>query len=617
MNTVGLFDVPVVFNDTIKKYSNQNDSKTVTIKEEPTGKDKVFYDVQDYFSLFGGRIVVERTPKEGRFSVVQYLNKSQPVWLTALKVISYLTIIIPVIIASIRISLLRSYGFNIRVISSHNDKLECKLAEELDDIGRARLLMKAYTKNIQNTLSKSDRKIFEKYLIKYSPYLGSHKFNNGVMFGDLKWFNKATFGKRRFKEKFDAFILDLRNSTNRQLPEPAQNTAKKIAILYTGLGGGGHKAPAMAIQAQLKAKGYNVEMVDTDEIGLNYEPKVFGRGFEDIWTEFYQKKGMPKFAQFLWKMHKSLYHPECRKTNQIVRERLEKFNPDLIFTVAHHKPKLAALAYTLNKKMIYVHTDNLFSGQLLGLAQTQAHCGAPLVKFTKPTTAPSDYFENLERPQPIYGGYPRGEGPSRFTSQGVPTVHPTYPEERESKNNLHRHTHHHSKDVKYVRTKRKPPITIRQQLLDLQIPVRPDFQPVTRAEQDGIKRELGIEPSTKVCMVMMGNNGVEGEARNILQKLYAERREAREKLHVFFICGRNKPFADELNRKLREQSFDGTNIKVEVKEFLEAPQMAKVAKSADVWIAKFGGSTSAEALAMRKQVLTVSILNHEWKIGMP
>ena len=61
------------------------------------------------------------------------------------------------------------------------------------------------------------------------------------------------------------------------------------------------------------------------------------------------------------------------------------------------------------------------------------------------------------------------------------------------------------------------------------------------------------------------------------------------------------------------RDFNNSLITAEVKEYLKAPEMAEVAQAADVWIAKMGGSSSAEALAMKKQVLSVSILFHPWE----
>jgi hypothetical protein len=121
---------------------------------------------------------------------------------------------------------------------------------------------------------------------------------------------------------------------------------------------------------------------------------------------------------------------------------------------------------------------------------------------------------------------------------------------------------------------------------------------------------MGLDPSVKICLLMMGNNGIEGQVHSILNIIYEERHDTNERFHLVVICGRNQALANELSSY---NKFEGTSITMDVKGFLEAPQMVKAAQSADVWITKMGGSTSSEALATRKQVLSVSVPGHPWE----
>ena len=437
------------------------------------------------------------------------------------------------------------------------------LARELNDIERAKEISKAYEASILKVLSQSDRGIFERVLLKYCPFLGSPSFDSDLFLQDLKN-QSGVFAADNFKLALKTFLDDLVFDV--KSADQCAKTMRKIAILYTGLGGGGHKAPAMAMRDRLlREEGYQVEMIDTDDIEKDFEPKILGQyGYEDIWTEFYQKKGKPELAVALWDLHDKLYKAEWRKTYEVVRKKLEAFDPDLIFTVAIHKPKLIYLAYRLNKKMIYVYTDNYFNQGFLDIVEMQSRLGKPLIKFTKPVTTPSNYYNALH------------DGPT--TSQ---TFEPTE--------------------------------SFKRQLVDMQIPVRPSFTYVDPETQIEIKKELGINPSAVVCMVAMGNNGVEKEARDILQKIYSERKEAPDPMHFIFICGKNETFATELKGFLQKNSFADSKITVQVEEYLGEKEMAKRAQAADVWIAKMGGSTSAEALVMKKQVLSVSMENHSWE----
>ncbi|MBX9923566.1 MAG: hypothetical protein K2Y01_05590 [Rhabdochlamydiaceae bacterium] len=424
-----------------------------------------------------------------------------------------------------------------------SSSLENKLAEKLDDIDRALVLAKFYEK-IQPSLSYKDRYKFENWLLKHCQILGSVASKEKRLLEEL---DSPAFQDSGLKSQ----IIDFLNQIDREIP--IHKEAKRVAILYTGLGGGGHKAPAIAMKDKLIREKYTVEMIDVDEVEKEFEPKIFGRGHEDIWTEFYQRKGMPTLANFLWKIHHWSYLPQWRKTTQVIRKKLAIFNPNLILTVADHKPQLASIAYSLNRKMIFVHTDNKFTSKLKEIAQIQTIFRNALVKFTKPTTAePISYEKTL----------PKIQG-------------------------------------------------IKNQLIDLQIPVRNGFKKISQQEQNKLKKEMGIDPSVKVCLVMMGNNGIESEVRSILNKICQEKYEAKERLHLIFVCGRNQALAKNLTSY--NKSFSGTAITMDVRGFLEGPEMVKVAQSADIWISKMGGSSSSEALTARKQVLSVSIPSHKWE----
>ena len=457
---------------------------------------------------------------------------------TVFKTILSASLLIPIITAFSKAIPIFSHACKSIVFSN---SLENKLAEKLDDIDRSRVLA-GFCKKIQKTLSNEDQHLFEDWILKYSQLLSNVVSKEERLLEEL---NSPAFQDPGFKTQIIKFL----NEIDREIP--IQKEAKRIAILYTGLGGGGHKSPAIAIKDKLIREKYTVEMIDIDEVEKEFEPKIFGRGHEDIWTEFYQRKGLPTLANFMWKLHHCLYLPEWRKTTQVVRDKLAAFNPNLIFTVADHKPQLACLAYSLNRKMIFVHTDNKFTSKLKEIAQIQTLFKNTLVKFTKPTTAePISYKKTL----------PQIQG-------------------------------------------------IKNQLIDLQIPVRQGFKKISRQEQNELKKEMGIDPSVKVCLVMMGNNGIESEIRSTLKKIYEERYEAKERLHLIFICGKNQALASDLTSHIN--SFNGTTITMDVKGFLEGPQMVKAAQSADVWISKMGGSSSSEALTARKQVLSVSIPSHK------
>ncbi len=493
--------------------------------------------VEKHLGLFRGRSVSEIPLHHGSFQTRE--TALSPFFATVFKIISSPSFIVPAVATcAIAVPLVLRES-KVTVFSS---SLENKLAEKMDDIDRARTLVDFY-KKIQSSLSGEDQRLFENWLLKYCQVLSRSASKEERLLEEL---NTDAFQEADLK----AQIIEFLSSLDKE--ELTAQGEKRIAILYTGLGGGGHKAPASAIKGKLLSEKYTVEMIDTDEIEKEFEPKIFGRGHEDIWTEFYQRKGQPALANFLWKVHHWLYRPEWRKTARVVRDKLIAFRPDLIFTVADHKPQFASLAYSLNRKMIFVHTDNKFSSKLKEIAEIQSIFNNALVKFTKPSMAePVSYRKTL------------------------PNI-----------------------------------LGIQEQIIELQIPVRRGFKQVSSLEQNEIKKEMGLDPSVKVCLIMMGNNGIQGEVYSILNKVYEERHETKERLHLIVVCGRNLALAKELSSYGK---FEGTTITMDVRGFLEESQMVKVAQSADVWLTKMGGSTGSEALATRKQVLSVSVAAHAWE----
>jgi UDP-N-acetylglucosamine:LPS N-acetylglucosamine transferase len=615
MEKIGFFNTHIKL--PVTDYEAKDQSKVKTLNQ-----------IENYLSPFGTRVVLNKDKEVTGFEMsATDRKKDQPLWMTSLKIISYMTIIFPLIVSIVRIGLLHSLGFKVQLFPSRNHALEVKLAEALDDIDQARRLVRAYEKHIEPSLWFNDRKIFEKCLVRYAYGLGSDSFDNGCMFGDLHWFNKKRFiDDKKFKTKFDNFIQEIKKSE----PLPPKNAnvdastasmtakVKRVAVLYTGSGGGGHKAPADAIKKSLSEKGYKVVMIDTDTIAEAFEPKVEELGYEDIWTEKYQRAEDPKAAIALWKEHAKLYHHECRRTNQLVLQQLRDFDPSLIMAVAHHKPKLAHLAYRLNTPMVYVHTDNQFCPPLADIARD--HVGDPskgLIKFTKPETVDDDdffvtlapeyqcpYIANIRELITPYASFASPYSGSRRDSFSctfkngrlvVEIPVPTSP--YSGKTQLFKF------DV----------ITrIRDRLMvPLQIPARPSFQSITPQEQQGLKQKLGIREDAKVCMVMMGNNGVEAKAKAIFEKLLKEKAQAAQPLHVIFICGKNDSLKSYLDDRISE--LNGSNITATAEGYLTEVPMSERAKVADVWIAKMGGSTSAEALQMKKQVLSVSINGHPWE----
>lgn len=474
-----------------------------------------------------------------------------------------------------------SNSFSLDVTNAEDDVLLKKLAVEINDIDRATLVVGAYEKTVKPTLSESEQQTFEAWIVHNIYYLGSKSFNHDVFFKELS--NTHPLQKNAaFKSAFVAF----NEMIAFQSPSKAAATARKvknIAILYPGFGGGGHMAPANALGKELTKLGYKVKLIDVDVIAEPYDPKINGLARGHIYSEVYQKEGdIGKFHLLMEEGDRKQKLSDRRFMSDLTGI-LNDFNTDHIFTVAHHEPHHAYLAYRLNVPMTFVHTDNQFFDSLGHIAETQKKQAAlnkeysPLVKFTVPkNSAIKDFFKC-------------------FSSYQVDTQNAS------------------KQPPSWEKTLFKPDFV--SQLDELNIPVRHSFHAVTPEEKKALKKELKIPPNSNVCKLAMGKNGLPEQIMEILRQFYQERLQATKPLHLVIICGKNEMLRKEIVGFLALHSLADSKLTIEVKGFLDEKEMSKYDKVSDVWVTKPGGSTAAEAAEMHKQMLYVYDAHHPWELS--
>lgn len=140
-------------------------------------------------------------------------------------------------------------------------------------------------------------------------------------------------------------------------------------------------------------------------------------------------------------------------------------------------------------------------------------------------------------------------------------------------------------------------------------PVRPDFLTYRSTEQIAqLKKERGLDPDTKVVLIMGGANG------NIVPypEMLTDSKTWDQKTHVIVIAGSNEEFRKQLEEgKLKKKGnyFKGSNehVTIEVARdpipadakkpcFLRGAEISKLQDMADAVITKPGGLTTMEAL---------------------
>ncbi len=448
--------------------------------------------------------------------------------------------------------------------------LRNNLAKALNDYHRANSLVLAFSNHIQKVLPQEYCDLFIRWMSQNAYYLGSRSFDHSLVFKDcpdLHWYFSQN---KSFAVRYLQFVLEIVNLI--PLNQSLSNQISKVAILYPGQSGGGHRAPAMALKEYLQECNLQVLCIDISEVQDKYSPIVQGYKRSQIYPEIIQKQGDSKKAKELRKLLSEKFYPGMRNAFCEVRKDLEDFGAQYIFSIAHHKPKLATLAYQLNIPMTIVHTDHVFQPKLVKIAKRQLNLKKPLISFTK-TSNERLFFANLEK---------IGEVAIKVI-QGL------------------------NGKKRYVLTPK-----MKSMVAPMGIPIRKSFFGVSPEQVRSIREKLGISSDATCAMLTMGQNGVQKEVLSIVQKCIEEKDLLSKPLCVVIVCGKNeelKNAVDELIESVPKEGF----LSFLSMGFLDENDMADIAKASDVWVTKPGGSTTSEAHFMEKPVLYVLLDSHKWE----
>jgi UDP-N-acetylglucosamine:LPS N-acetylglucosamine transferase/serine/threonine protein kinase len=452
------------------------------------------------------------------------------------------------------------FDFEHLSISQFDDDLSelyTRLSSKLHDIEHVNKIVHAYTKLMkQIDLLYIEKKQFQRWLLNNIYYVGSSHFNHNLLFDDIPEFENHEIFQKAYKDFVAAIVQDAK-------PQSAViKKIKRIAILFNSGSGGGHKAPATAIAAQLQKQGHSTKVIDVDELVDKYSIKIQGITISQVYGEIFQKQGDVQKARFLWKRFRDEQPIAQRRYLGDLKNLLLAYKTDHIFAVAHHKPEYSYASFQLGTPLTYVHTDFSFNQKLVSVAITQAELQNPLINFTA------------------------------LTSE-VSFLHPLL---KQSDDYLH--------------------TALIRQIVCLDFPVRESFRAATASEVKLHRLSLKISDDTIVCKLAMGQNALTEEIVEILDRLIQEESSQTEPLFVFVICGKN----EDLRRYLEEMLSKNMHLKysklqIRILGFLQEREMAFIDTVADVWITKAGGSTTAELIQTQKQMLVIKNERHSWEMS--
>ncbi len=445
-----------------------------------------------------------------------------------------------------------------RSLKKHISDLRVQMATQVPDIERVDAMLVPYKKLISKlSLSNQTRKSIAAWMCRNNIFLGSKYYDHNRLYKAVPHLSRNATFRKAYKTFVSQISVPAKNYK-------ASNDDARIAILFTGCYGGGHKAPATAISTYFEKQGYQVKLIDVDEVADRYSPVVEGYTRAQIYQEVYQKEGNIKKAHRLREKMKDLQTIESNRYIKDLKDMLVDFRATHIFTVAHHRPELGYLSYQLGLPMLFVHTDYIFHKKLVPILKEQERLKNPLIKFTVLANNRS-FFKNAEKMLDIKM--------QKFSPQ------------------------------------------IKRQLVKCGFPVRQSFAPVKASEMHHLRRALNIPVDAVVCKLAMGQNALVQEIQTVLQRLKKEKIQAHQEVHVFVICGKNDHLKAHLEEQLAADSMNNrkANLHIHVMGFLNEQNMAKIDQASDVWISKPGGSTCGELLRTQKQLLYVLNSNHPWE----
>jgi len=135
-------------------------------------------------------------------------------------------------------------------------------------------------------------------------------------------------------------------------------------------------------------------------------------------------------------------------------------------------------------------------------------------------------------------------------------------------------------------------------------PVRPEFcEGGNESGETSIVESLGIEPTDKVMLIMMGAAGANPDRiRDDAWKLSHRLENVDGKVHIVVLCASNDVLRGEIQR-IAGQDDKMANVTVHAVPRIDAAQMRALMERGDVMLTKPGGATVNEALAVNLPLL--------------
>ncbi len=151
--------------------------------------------------------------------------------------------------------------------------------------------------------------------------------------------------------------------------------------------------------------------------------------------------------------------------------------------------------------------------------------------------------------------------------------------------------------------------SIVKQLVRVDFPVRESFKPTSSKQKNLLRQMLKIPRNASVVKLAMGQNGLATDMKKIIKRIKKDAKKVKKPLYVFAVCGKNVALKTELKKYASSKG----KVHIRILGFLEEAQMAAIDRASDLWITKPGGSTSAELVQTRKQMLYEIHPAHPWE----
>ena len=456
--------------------------------------------------------------------------------------------------------------------------LEGRLANTLEDRTFAQAINNAYEQFIFPHCDEELHEHWLRYLETYCPLFGPDAESMYSLFSGLIN-TKIRLFFDQYPDACRSFFGSIAEGQMNDRTDTTQTSQDHIVIL-TASQGSGHNIAAEAIKGLLTRMGFEVSVLNTDEIGKETDPltlcEVRYKGdpisIPEIYTRIIQQDGNAEAWLQMDEIKKEILSYLSIDHMESVLTQIKKLKPKLILSTATYKFVHASVASRLQIPLRFIATDYDVNRALIPI----------LLKANKELIQLWIASDEPEILQPTIGNlsflewYLGSEAPEVGFEESLRLL------------------------------KKQGVIQV------CGFPIRAHFKRELNPDAIAtLKRDRDISSDRTVVLLTMGMHGDASEIREGISLLLASETEL-PRLELVVICGKNQPLKQELEQDVPVQS-DETRVRVRIEGFLSEKEMANYYKMAHVILTKTGGVTCAEAEQMATFMLILPGKLYGWE----